>query len=165
MTDQFLPLEKSNLLHKIRWTIVFFIVMLSLSGLTAAPAETLLSWLMPYKSILPQSLANTLTEAYEALHETNIKYPFLAYGYDWLAFGHLVIAGAFIGTWRDPVRNIWVIEWAMWACVAVIPWAMIWGPVRGLPFFWLLIDCSFGVFGIIPLWLVWRWIRQLGENT
>jgi len=37
-------------------------------------------------------------------------YPFIAYGTDWLAFAHFVIAIAFIGPWRDPVRNVWVVE-------------------------------------------------------
>ncbi|MFB7648036.1 hypothetical protein ACFC0S_32660 [Streptomyces sp. NPDC056084] len=36
--------------------------------------------------------------------------PFLLYGTDWLALAHLVIAVAFYGVLRDPVRNIWVVE-------------------------------------------------------
>jgi hypothetical protein len=39
------------------------------------------------------------------------------------------------------------------ACTLIIPWALIFGMVRDIPFFWTLIDISFGVFGIIPLWL------------
>jgi hypothetical protein len=45
--------------------------------------------------------------------------------------------------------------------VLVIPMALIFGPIRQIPFFWQLIDCSFGVFGFIPLWLVRRWIVRL----
>ena len=41
----------------------------------------------------------------------------------------------------------------MIACVLIVPLALICGPLRGIPPFWQLIDCSFGVFGIIPLWL------------
>jgi hypothetical protein len=85
--------------------------------------------------------------------------PLLSYGTDWLAFAHLVIAMAFIGPWRDPVRNIWVIQWAMLCCVAVIPLALIAGPIRGIPFWWQCIDMSFGVIGLIPLWIVHRQIR------
>ena len=33
------------------------------------------------------------------------------------------------------------------ACLAVIPLALICGPIRGIPFYWRLIDCSFGVIG------------------
>jgi hypothetical protein len=32
-------------------------------------------------------------------------YPFLAYGTDWLAFVHLVIAVAFVGPFFDPVPD------------------------------------------------------------
>jgi hypothetical protein len=95
--------------------------------------------------------------------ETEAKYPFLFYGTDWLAFGHLVIAMAFIGPIRDPVRNIWVIEWGMAACVAVIPLALICGPIRGIPFYWQLIDCSFGVVGIVPLYLCHRWTKRIED--
>jgi hypothetical protein len=47
--------------------------------------------------------------------------------------------------------------------VAVIPLAFIAGPIRGIPFYWKCIDCSFGVLGIIPLYIVWRWIKKLGK--
>jgi hypothetical protein len=154
-------MESSKLLRKIRLMLAFFVTMLVLSGVTAFPAETLLHWVLQYRAMLPQFLIDFLTIVYNGLHETNLKYPFLAYGYDWLAFAHIVIGTAFIGPWREPVRNIWVIEWAMLACVLVIPLAMICAPLRDVPFFWRLIDCSFGVFGIIPLWIVRRWILQL----
>ena len=38
----------------------------------------------------------------DALIATNDRYPFLAYGYDWLAFAHLVIAVAFVGPFAIP---------------------------------------------------------------
>jgi hypothetical protein len=82
------------------------------------------------------------------------QYPLLAYGTDWMAFAHIVIAAAFIGPLRDPVGNIWIIEFGMIACALIIPWALIFGVVRDIPFFWTLIDISFGVFGILPLWMV-----------
>jgi hypothetical protein len=78
----------------------------------------------------------------------------------WLAFGHIAIAVFFLGPLRDPVRNLWVIWAGMIACVLVIPWAMVFGPIRGIPFFWRLIDCSFGVVGIVPLYLAYRCIRR-----
>ncbi|CAM5660696.1 hypothetical protein SALBM217S_01493 [Streptomyces griseoloalbus] len=49
--------------------------------------------------------------------------PFLLLGTDWLAFAHLVIAVAFYGPYRDPVRNIWVVEFGMIACAGIIPLA------------------------------------------
>jgi hypothetical protein len=83
------------------------------------------------------------------------------YGTDWLAFAHIVIAIAFIGPLRDPVKNVWVVQFGMIACVLVIPTALICGQIRGVPFYWRLIDCSFGVIGIIPLWLSRCCIQRL----
>jgi hypothetical protein len=88
---------------------------------------------------------------FHALSDTNARYPFLAYGTDWLAFAHLVLAVLFIGPYRDPVRNQWIITFGLIACAGVIPLALIAGQVRGIPLPWRLIDCSFGVFGAIPL--------------
>jgi hypothetical protein len=163
-SNQPLPADKISLLRKIRKMLLFFVIMLVLSGITAFPAETLLKWALDFSSYFPIKLQGFITTTYQALHETNAKYPFLAYGYDWLAFAHLVIAMAFIGPYREPVRNIWVIEWAMMACVAIFPLAMICGPIREIPIFWRIIDCSFGVLGIIPLWVVRNWIKELEKS-
>ena len=100
--------------------------------------------------------AEWLYRVQTGLHETNVKFPFMGYGGDWLAFGHFVIAIVFIGAWRDPVRNIWLFEFGLIACALVIPYAIIFGAVRGIPVWWRLIDCSFGVFGAIPLWFCRR---------
>jgi len=150
-----------KLLNRIRYTIVFFMIALALSGITAFPLETELQWLLAFRHHMPAELAAYFTRVYEALHETNLRYPMLAYSYDWLAFAHLVIALLFIGPLKDPIKNIWVIEWGMLACIAIIPLAFIAGPVRGIPIYWTCIDCSFGIFGIIPLYFVRRWIRKL----
>ena len=40
---------------------------------------------------------------------------------------------------------------AMLACAGVIILALVCGPIRGIPVFWTLIDCSFGIVGAIPL--------------
>jgi hypothetical protein len=48
-------------------------------------------------------------------------------------------------------------------CVLVIPWALIFGSIREIPFYWTLIDMSFGVLGVIPLWLARRDILQLAQ--
>ncbi len=67
----------------------------------------------------------------------------------------------FIGLFRDPVRNVWVVQWAMIACLSIIPLALIAGPVRGIPFWWSCIDMSFGVVGLVPLLFLYRYIRRL----
>jgi hypothetical protein len=72
-----------------------------------------------------------------------------------------MLAILFIGPLKHPVKNIWVIEFGMIACVAVFPLAFIAGGIRGIPVFWRLIDCSFGAIGIIPLYLSYRMIKKL----
>jgi hypothetical protein len=63
------------------------------------------------------------------------------------------------------VRNIWVVHFGMISCAAIIPLALIAGPIRGIPWWWQLIDISFGVFGIIPLLFAHREIRKLATET
>lgn len=106
-------------------------------------------------------LAQWISFVHRGVTEASRQYPFLFYGTDWLAFAHIVIAIAFVGPLRDPVRNIWVVEFGMIACILVIPLALICGPIRGIPFFWRLIDCSFGVIGIIPLYFAKKSILRV----
>ena len=41
---------------------------------------------------------------------------------------------------------------AFWyLALLVVPLAFICGAMRGIPVYWRLIDCSFGVFGVVPL--------------
>jgi hypothetical protein len=144
-----------------RW-VSFFIIALVLSGLTAFALETELDWLLAHWPVNPGSdLYLWVWKVDSALLDTNRRYPFLAYGYDWLAFGHLIIALFFIGVFRRPVENKWVLKTGMLACILVFPLAFIAGAVRGIPLYWRLIDCSFGVFGLIPLWICYRKIGNL----
>ena len=95
-----------QLKNRIRKMILLFIVLLVLSGITAFPLEPELRFLVSFKSELPKGLGNWLQLVADAIIDTNSRYPFMSYGTDWLAFAHLVIAVAFIGPLRDPVRNI-----------------------------------------------------------
>ncbi|MCX6318876.1 MAG: hypothetical protein NTW29_16475 [Bacteroidetes bacterium] len=144
----------------IRGLLLFFMIALFISGLTAIPAEAELEIACRF---FPTGTAfgNWLDTVYIGLHKTNQQYPFLAYGYDWLAFAHFALALLFIGPLKDPVRNIWVIEFGMIACLLIIPFALIAGHFRGIPFWWRLIDCSFGIVGIVPLLICHKQIRQL----
>jgi hypothetical protein len=148
-------------LRRIRLWLAVFIVGLVLSGVTAFPLTWELGLLVGWFGQGDSALAQWLRTVHMGLVETDKHYPFLAYGTDWLAFAHLVIAVAFIGPWRDPVKNIWVIEFGLIACAMVLPLALIAGPLRGIPFGWRLIDCAFGVFGALPLWIIRREIQQL----
>jgi hypothetical protein len=160
MTKETTHIQKS-LARKIRRLIALFIVLLVLSGITAFPIETQLAFAHEHISMFPWELGNWISTVYYAVKATNASYPYLSYGTDWLAFAHLVIAVAFIGPFRDPVKNIWVIQFGMISCLMVFPLAFIAGSVRHIPFYWQLIDCSFGVFGFLLLWLCYRLIREL----
>jgi hypothetical protein len=153
--------QADRLKKQIRRWIIFMMIAIILSGVTAFPVESELAWLLPYRDSMPTFLAEWLARVYTGISETNAKFPFLAYGYDWLAFAHIVIALTFIGPLRDPVRNIWVIEWNMICCVLVFPLALIAGPVRDIPFFHQVVDCCFGLFGLVPLYIVRRKIKEL----
>ncbi|MBL7733655.1 MAG: hypothetical protein JNM88_20965, partial [Chitinophagaceae bacterium] len=76
-------------------------------------------------------------------------------------FAHFVLALLFIGPLRDPVRNKWVIEFGLIACALIIPFALVAGHFRDIPFWWQLVDCSFGVIGFIPLTICLREINYL----
>jgi hypothetical protein len=154
-------MTEKQLKFRIRAWLVLFIIGLALSGITAFPIETELALLVRHSYLFPATVAGWIATVYNAVHTTNQAYPYLAYGTDWLAFGHLVIATTFIGPLKDPVRNIWVLQFGMIACVMVFPLAFIAGPIRGIPVYWRFIDCSFGVFGIIPLYICYRDIRRL----
>jgi len=154
-------LTNSQLKKRIRTWIVLFIVLLILSGVTAFPIETELAFLIQHVSSFPEFMQTWLRTIYDEVKTVNINYPHLSYGTDWLAFAHIVIATVFIGPLINPVKNIWVIQFGMIACIMVFPLALIAGPIRQIPFFWQLIDCSFGVFGLIPLYITHKNIRLL----
>lgn len=164
-------MESRRILHRIRFLLIVFTVALALSGLTAFPlaweTAVLDSWLGQGTAVEAYSpaLAQWISRVHQGLSETYAKYPFIAYGTDWLAFAHIVIAIAFLGPIRDPVKNRWVIEFGMIACVLVIPLALICGPLRGIPLYWRVIDCSFGVLGVVPLWLARRYTLRLEKLT
>jgi len=162
---------QAALLARIRVWLVLFIVGLVLSGITAFPLQrelVVLNHLFGVTAIPPANgepaLHAWLRRVLDALTATDRDYPFLAYGTDWLAFGHLAIAVAFLGPLRDPVRNRWVLVFGLIACAGVIPLALIAGEIRGIPIYWRVIDCSFGVFGAVPLLLCLRWVRQIEDG-
>jgi hypothetical protein len=154
-------------MDRVRLFLVIFMVGLTLSGLSAIPLQWELGILYPLMgsgSWLSESIpafSTWIDRIYQGMENGYRQYPFLAYGTDWLAFGHVAIAIAFIGPLRDPVKNIWVLEFGMIACLLTMPWTLIFGSIREIPFFWQLIDMSFGIFGIIPLWFARRDILRI----
>jgi hypothetical protein len=151
--------------RRIKLLTWLFITGLFLSGATAIPLPGELNLLVNFLGPKGEAseMAQWLLRIRDALAQTQAQHPFLFYGTDWLAFGHFVIAIAFIGALRDPVRNRWLFDFGLIACGLVIPFAFIFGGLRGIPIWWRLIDCSFGVFGFVPLWFCRKWAREL-EN-
>lgn len=149
-----------TLKKQIQAILLFFMVALIISGATAIPVYWELAVLLDF---LPENspLALWFHKIFEGVSNTEQDYPFLFYGYDWLAFAHFVIAIVFIGPLRNPVKNIWVLEFGMIACVLILPYAFAFCALRGIPYWWTLIDCSFGVFGFIPLWICRKKIMEL----
>ena len=161
--------QATKTLFWIRLLLGLFVAALILSGLTAFPllgeARLLAEWFgigTRMESIFP-ALAWWLSHVHDGLEAAYQSYPFLAYGTDWLAFAHIVIGVVFWGPIKDPVKNVWVVEFGMIACVLVVPLALVCGQIRGIPIYWRLIDCSFGVFGIIPLFIVRRMIGKISS--
>lgn len=138
------------------------------SGVTALALQWEVDLLMKWFGIESQTSAaatNELTrwllQVQDALRDSSANHPMLYYGTDWLAFGHFVIAISFIGAMRNPVRNRWLFDFGLIACAMVIPFAFAFGALRGIPIWWRLIDCSFGVFGAVPLWFCRKWVTEL----
>lgn len=158
--------RETILRHRIRWLTWFFIVGLAVSGATAIPliSETQLLARVFGADHGSSGWVMWPVRVRDALLQSQEQYPYLFYGTDWLAFGHFVIAIAFIGALRDPVHNRWLFDFGLIAGALVIPYAFIFGGLRGIPVWWRMIDCSFGVFGAIPLWLCRKWAIELEQK-
>lgn len=161
-------MSRVELTRRFRFVLAFFIAGLVLSGITAFPLQWELNALADWMGLEPEADLDSLSGlnywiAYirVGLEESYDAYPFLAYGTDWLAFAHLVIAVFFIGPLLEPTRHDWTLISGMIACMAVIPLALICGPIRGIPIYWRLIDCMFGVIGLIPLAYCLRISRRI----
>lgn len=138
--------------------MALFIAGLVVSGLTAFP----LLWEMKVLTRLLglgdapsadgyEGLAHWILTVRFGLEEMYADHPWIGYGTDWLAFGHLVIALFFIGSLIDPPASRSNILAGMAACIGVIPMALIFGEIRGIPPASRLIDCMFGVAGFLLL--------------
>ena len=153
--------------RRVRIILVFFLLGFVISGLTAFPIRWEIAQLQRFIGVntfmerLYSPMAEWISYVHRGLTNINQEQIFIFYLTDWLAFAYILIGLAFVGPLRDPVRNIWVIEWAMILFVLAIPLIFISAPIRGIPFFWRLIDCSFGVVGFTLLWVCRKYIKQL----
>ena len=147
----------------IRLLTAGFMFALFISGLTAIPLVNETRFL---STLFPEGgkIDLWMDTIYQGIYHTSQQHPYLFYGYDWLAFAHFLFAILFIGAFRDPVRNAWLYDFGLIACALIIPFALIAGHYRGIPAWWRIIDCSFGIIGIIPLLICRRKISQIIKN-
>lgn len=155
------PSKSEPLLRRIRWMVGLVIIGLVLSGLSAIPLVWQLELAQHVVGIEGNAVADWVATLLAGLRATEAQAPFLFYGTDWLAFAHLVLAVLYVGAWRDPVRNVWLFQFGLIACALVVPWALVFGPIRGIPWWHIAVDCSFGVFCAGPFWLALRWARKV----
>ena len=162
---------QQSLLFRYRISLAIFILGLVVSGITAFGLEmetALLNRVLGLNaSTNPKSFLFPLQifiyNVHLALSFTYARFPFFGYGTDWLGFGHFVIAAFFVLPFIDPIRYGAILSVGLLACAGVIVTALIAGAIRHIPFFWTLIDGSFGVLGAIPLIYCLRITRRLLE--
>jgi len=163
--------QRMAVLGRFRAVMCFFIFALIVSGITAFPLQRELDAVAAARGLdrvaatdASNSFDHWILTVRDGLRESYARHPWLAYGTDWLAFAHIVIAVFFIGPLVDPVRNVWVLRAGVIACMLVIPLALFCGALRQIPFGWRLIDCSFGVIGVIPLSYCLKLVRTLEKG-
>jgi hypothetical protein len=172
LSHQAETMTASTAILRFRVALIVFIAGLLLSGITAFPLlaemRLLTGWLGLGEAISPAGHAGLdfwiLTVRF-GLEDMHARYPWIAYGTDWLAFGHIMIALFFIGPLIRPAESRANLYAGIAACILVIPLALICGEIRGIPLYWRLIDCSFGVFGILPLLYCLKQLRHVASAT
>lgn len=165
-STQVSPPQSSDLITRIRLCLAIVMVGLLLSGLTAFCLVSETKWLLDHLARTVHFSAGTplfdwVLRVHLALAATSVTAPFLAYGTDWLALAHILFAILFVGPYRDPNRNRWVINFGLTSCIGVVLLAFIAGPVRQIPFFWRCIDASFAVLCAFPLLLCRHYLGLL----
>ena len=155
-------------LKRAKWMIGAVAVGLLLSGVTIWPVVWELKTFvhLVWGDAEPAGPVHALIlQTIEAIRYTESRYPFLMYGYDWLAFAHIMLAVLFLGALRDPVRNVWIVQFGLIACAAVPVLAGICIPLRQMPFAWFWVDFAFAPLAAIPLAIALRDINRAGRHS
>ena len=165
-------MDRAIVLRRYRASLILFMAGLVASGVTAFPLLAELKRLCLFLGISPTAapasyagLSLWIAIVHHGLDQTYAAFPWIAYGTDWLAFAHVVIALFFIGPLVEPVKNRWVLYVGLACCAAVFPLALIAGGLRGIPVYWRLLDCSFGFFGALPLLYCLRLSGRLAASV
>jgi hypothetical protein len=156
---------KTNSYKQIRnWTYIL-IIGLVLSGVSAINPDFFLHPVVQYFNSGKQTdFTIWLNKIYNGVVLTKAQYPFMLYGFDWLAFAHILLGILFIGVLKDPHHSKWLIQFGMIACVLIIPFAFVFGTIRGIPLLWKLIDCSFAFGAMVPLFIIHKHINILNQH-
>ena len=149
---------KASLVFRYRVVLGAFVIALIISGATALPLQWELSIL---DGMFGGAIGAWIHHVREAIDQTYARFPFFGYATDWLAFGHFVIAGFFVLPLLNPTKYRAVLQVGLAACAGVIVIALICGPIRQIPIFWTVIDCSFGAVGALPLVYCLRLTRKI----
>ena len=142
----------------IRLHLSVFILLLIISGITAFPITTEINYLFAVRNAFPLFFTQWIEQLHASIHQTP---DVMLYGTDWLAFAHIIISLFFIPVYSNPIQHKVNIYIGMIACVLVFPLAFICGPIRGIPFFHQIIDCLFGLLGVLYLYFILKKINQL----
>jgi hypothetical protein len=142
----------------IKTHIILFVIILMISGITAFPIQTEIDFMYAHLKNFPIELHDWITRLYHNIHSTP---DVMFYGTDWLAFAHIIIGLFFVPVYIDPVKHKANLYVGMAACLMIFPLAFICGPIRDIPFFHQLIDCSFGMIGILYLYFILRKVNKL----
>lgn len=145
----------------IRVHLILFISLLAISGLTAFPIETEINFMMRHINSFPIFFQDWIKSLYSDIHNTPAV---MFYGTDWLAFAHIIISLFFIPVYLNPKKYKINLKVGIAACFLIFPLAFICGPIRSIPFFHQIIDCSFGVFGSAYLYFILRKIDNLNSH-
>ncbi|MBN2210401.1 MAG: hypothetical protein JW709_03315 [Sedimentisphaerales bacterium] len=150
-------------LRRAKWMLGFVALGLLVSGVTVWPLVSELKWLAHVvwgEGEPTGEVHGFILRTIDGLQATKVQYPFLLYGFDWLAFAHIMLAILFLGAMRDPVRNIWVVQCGLIMCALIPVLAGICIPLRGLPLCWFWADFAFAPAAAVPLWIALRDIRK-----
>ncbi len=88
---------------------------------------------------------------------------FLLYGLDWFGYAHIIVALAFIGPLRDPIKNIWVIEFGIIVSLLALPVSFILGYQSEIPIWWSLVDYLFAIISTALLLHIKQLIHRMEE--
>jgi hypothetical protein len=162
-------MTRSGAIRRLRAVLTAFIIGLVVSGVTALPLEHeirfLNNWVGQIAFLKQTLIPDWIGQVNSGLIDTYSHYPWIAYGTDWLAFGHFAIAFFFIAAVCRPAQSRLILQAGIAACISVIPIALICGAIRGIPMWWRLIDSSFGIVGIIPLIYSLRLLSHIEKSS